>query len=205
MDERERTELNKQKKLVDCVSHLNSVLEAFERLEDYKERVLPIIDGFDLTHTDTYLGLTENIKRELFYIKFFSEHAASQLVKYRRLCNPDQDIYSIKEKKNQEKYGIKPLGDWKKRSEETQRILDESQNKIDEMLKKREKNSDLFEIKDLNNIKEKLDVAYKSKREKQIKRTERIVRIEFRILRLEWAMFIIFLWQIGILIKITVN
>ncbi len=73
------------------------------------------------------------------------------------------------------------------------------------MLKKREKNSDLFEIKDLNNIKEKLDVAYKSKREKQIKRTERIVRIEFRILRLEWAMFIIFLWQIGILIKITVN
>ncbi|MDJ0596463.1 MAG: hypothetical protein QNJ72_41930 [Pleurocapsa sp. MO_226.B13] len=117
MDERERTELNKQKKLVDCVSHLNSVLEAFERLEDYKERVLPIIDGFDLTHTDTYLGLTENLKRELFYIKFFSEHAASQLVKYRRLCNPDQDIYSIKEKKNQEKYGIKPLGDWKKRSE----------------------------------------------------------------------------------------
>ena len=98
MDEREKTELNKQKKLVDCVSHLNSVLEAFERLEDYKERVLPIIDGFDLTHTDTYLGLTENLKRELFYIKFFSEHAASQLVKYRRLWNPDKDIYSIKEK-----------------------------------------------------------------------------------------------------------
>ncbi|MBW4536540.1 MAG: hypothetical protein KME09_21640 [Pleurocapsa minor HA4230-MV1] len=72
MDDREKAELNKQKKLVDCVSHLNSVLEAFERLENYKATVLPIIDGFDLTHSDTYLELTENIKRELFYIKFFS-------------------------------------------------------------------------------------------------------------------------------------
>ena len=95
MDDREKAELNKQKKLVDCVSQLNSVLEAFDRLEDYKARVLPIIYGFDLTHTDTYLELTENIKRELFYIKFFSDHAASQLVKYRQLCNPDKDIYSF--------------------------------------------------------------------------------------------------------------
>ncbi len=205
MDDREKAELNKQKKLVDCVSHLNSVLEAFERLENYKEKVLPIIDGFDLTHTDTYLELTENIKRELFYIKFFSEHAAKQLVKYRQLSNPDRDIYSIKEKKNQEKYGLKPLKDWKKQSEETQRILDESQNKIDEMLKRREENQDSVELENLKDIKEKLDVAYKKKREKQIERTERIVRIESRILRLEWVMFLIFLLQIGIFIKITVN
>lgn len=44
MDDREKAELNKQKKLVDCVSHLNSVLEAFERLENYKATVLPIVD-----------------------------------------------------------------------------------------------------------------------------------------------------------------
>ena len=150
MDDREKAELNKQKKLVDCVSQLNSVLEAFARLENYQARVLPIIDGFDLTHPDTYLELTENIRRELFYIKFFSEHAASQLVKYRRLCYPDQDIYSIKEKKNREKYGLKPLGDWKKQSEETQRILNESQKKIDEMLEKRKKeNIDEVKFKDL--------------------------------------------------------
>ena len=188
MDNREKAELNKQKKLVDCVGHLNSVLEAFERLENYQERVLPIIDGFDLTHADTYLELTENLKRELFYIKFFSSHAASQLVKYRRLCNPDQDIYSIKEKKNPEKYGLKPLGDWKKQSEETQRILNESQKKIDEMLSKRkQENINEIKLKDLKDIKEQLDIASEKKREKQIKRTERIVRIESRILRLEWA------------------
>jgi hypothetical protein len=206
MDDREKAELNKQKKLVDCVSQLNSVLEAFERLENYKATVLPIIDGFDLTHSDTYLELTDNIKRELFYIKFFSEHAASQLVKYRRLCHPEQDIYSIKDQKNREKYGLKPLGDWKKQSEETQRILNESQKKIDEMLAKRnEANLDEVKFKDLKDIKEQLDIASEKKREKQIKRTERIVKIESRILRLEWAMFLIFLLQIAILIKISIN
>ena len=206
MDDREKAELNKQKKLVDCVSQLNSVLEAFARLENYQARVLPIIDGFDLTHPDTYLELTENIRRELFYIKFFSEHAASQLVKYRRLCYPDRDIYSIKEKKNREKYGLKPLGDWKKQSEETQRILNESQKKIDEMLEKhKEENRDEVKLKDLKDIKEQLDIASEKKREKQIKRTERIIRIESRILRLEWAMFLMLLWQIGILIKTSIN
>ncbi len=206
MDDREKAELNKQKKLVDCVSHLNSVLSAFERLENYKEKVLPIIDGFDLTHTDTYLELTENIKRELFYIKFFSEHAAKQLVKYRQLWNPDENIYSIKDKKNQEKSGLKPLGDWKKQSEETQRILKESQKKIDEMLEKRKQdNIDEIKLKDLKDIKEELDIASEKKQKKQTKRTERIVRIESRILRLEWAMFLIFLLQIGILIEVSIN
>jgi hypothetical protein len=206
MDDREKAELNKQKKLVDCVSHLNSVLEAFERLENYKATVLPIIDGFDLTHSDTYLELTENIKRELFYIKFFSEHATSQLVKYRRLCHPEPDIYSIKDKKNREKYGLKPLGDWKKQSEEMQCILNESQKKIDEMLAKRnEDNLDEVKLKDLKDIKEKLDIASEKKREKQIKRTEKIVKIESKILRLEWAMFLIFILQIAIFIKISIN
>ena len=123
MDKREKAELNEQKKLIDSISYLNSVLESFDRLEDYTARVLPIIDGFDLTYSDTYLELTDNIKPELFYIKFFCEHTAKQLVAYRRLSNPEKNIYSVKEKKFQQKHGIQPIGDWKKSSEEIQLML----------------------------------------------------------------------------------
>ena len=122
------------------------------------------------------------------------------------MCNSERDVYSIKEKKNKEKYGLKPLGDYSRQIEETQRILNESQQKIDEMLRKRrEENTDEVKSKSLEDIKLQLDIAYEKKRKKQIKITEIIVRVESRILRLEWAMFLIFLLQIGIFIKISIN
>jgi hypothetical protein len=206
MDDQEKSELIKQKKLVDCVSYLNSVLESFERLENYKARILPIINGFDLSHSDTYLELTENIKRELFYIKFFSKQAAEQLVKYRQSCHPEQDIYSIKEKKNRVRHGLVPIGNFSKRSKEMQHFLNESQKKIDEMLVKRnEEKLDEVNLEDFRDIKDKLNIASEKKRKKQIKRTEIIVKLESKILRLEWAIFLIFLFQIVFFIKISIN
>lgn len=58
MDEREKAQLKQQKKIVDCIENINTALNSFDRLEEYKSRVIPIIDGLDLTHSDTYFEVT---------------------------------------------------------------------------------------------------------------------------------------------------
>ena len=133
-------ELNKQKKLVDCVDNLNCVLEAFDRLENWKSKILPIIDSFDLNHSNTYLELTEKLSQELFRIRFFSEHAANKLVEYRQLGHPDQEIYSLKEQKDWEQYGIEPVGSLKRTIKEQSlrnaKILKELEKRIDNMIER---------------------------------------------------------------------
>lgn len=205
MDDREKAELNKQKKLVDCVGYCNYVLEAFDRLEEYKARVIPMIDGFDLTHADTYLELTDNLKRELFYIRLFSQNAAQQLVEYRRLCHPERDINSRKERKSISLYGEKSSVDWEKQSKEMQLILDESQKQMNEILEKqRERNLEKSKYDSVEDVKNKLDEVSKKKREKQIQLKEKVVKIESRILKLEWAIFLILVLQAAIFIKLVV-
>ena len=202
MDEREKAKLTKQKKLVDTIEYVNTALEAFERLEEIRAKVLPMLDGFDLNHPDTYLELTGRMKIELFYIKFFTSRAAQRLVEYRRLCHPKQDIYSVKERKNEKQYGIKPLGEVNKRHEEMQRLLDSNQAQIDKMLAKtkpqKQRNRDLS----LEELKSRLDEADETRRKKQVHRTERIEQIELNVLRLQWAILLLFVLQAAILIRL---
>ena len=208
MDEREKAQLKKQQKIVDCIEHLNTALSSFERLEEYKSRVIPIIDGLDLTHSDTYFEVTKKLKREIFYIKSFTACAANDLVGYRRLIHPERQIYSVKEKKNQAKYGIEPIGDWKKFSEQTRRILDDSQKILDDNQKKTEellqkqKQTEVEEREFDKELKETLALVSKKKRESKIRRSNRITEIRLDILRLKWAMFLLFVLQTAILIKL---
>ena len=201
MDEREKAELKQQQKIVDCIEHLNRALNSCDRLEEYKSRVIPIIDGLDLTHSDTYFEVTEKLKRELFYIKFFTAYAAEDLVRYRRLIHPDRQIYSVKEKKNQAKYGIEPIGDWKKSNEQTRRILDDNHKKIEELLQK-QKQRKVEKTEFDEELKKKLALVSKKKRESQIRRSNRITEVRLDILRLKWAMFLLFVLQTAILIKL---
>ena len=199
MDKSVKNELNKQKKLVDCVNYLNSVLDSLEHLENYQAKILPIMDGFDLTHCDTYLELTENLKRELFYIGFFSRHAANKLTKYRELSNSEKDIYSVKEQNNLEKQALKPLANW----EQIQQKLDQSEDIIKKLLSKVEAdNLEEKQLKDSSIIKQQLNIADKKKRERQAKQTKKIATIEARVLRLEWIIFLMLLLQFAIFIKI---
>ena len=202
MDEPEKAKLTKQKKLVDCIDYMNTALEAFERLEEYKTKVLPILDGFDLEHSDTYLELTNHMKRELFYIKFFTNRAALMLVEYRRLCHPKQDIYSVKEKKNEQKYGIKPVGDWKKRHEEIQRLLDSNQEQLNKMLAKTKPQQQELVDSSSEELKSRLQRVDEIKRKEQVSLTKRIEQIELGVLRLQWAMLLLFVLQIAILIRL---
>ena len=203
MDEREKAELNKQKQIVDCIEHLNTALSSFDRLEDYKSRVLTIVDGLDLTHSDTYFEVTDRLKRELFYINFFTQKAAESLVKYRCSFNPDEQIYSVKEKKRQAKYGRKPTGDLQKRNKKTQRILKDNQKQIEELLQ-RQKQRNISETNLITSeeTKQKLDLASNKRKEWQIRRTNRIAKIELDTLRLKWAVFLLFILQTAILIKL---
>ena len=142
------------------------------------------------------------MKRELFYIQFFTQKAAESLVKYRRSFNPDKQIYSVKDKKRKAKYGIEPIGDSKKFNEETQRILDDNQKQLDELLP-RQKQRNVEETKlNLDEVKQELDLAFNKRREWQIRRSNRIAKIELDTLRLKWAVFIIFVLQTAILIKL---
>lgn len=202
MDEQEKAKLDKQKKLVDCIDYVNTALEAFERLEDYKAKVLPILDGFDLNYPDTYLKLTSRMNTELFYIKFFTNHAAQHLVKYRRLCHPEREIHSVKEKKNKSRYGTEPLGDWKKRNEEIQRLIDSNQEQIDKMLTKIKPQEPRLVDPSLEKLTSRLDAADEIKIKKQAHRTKRIKQIELNVLRLQWATVLIFVLQAAILIKL---
>ena len=201
MDEREKEELNRQKKLVDCVSYLNYALEAFSRLEKYQEGIIPILDGFDLTHPDTYLKLTDDIKRELMYIKLFSGYAASQLVKYRKFTSSEEDINSIQRNKARNKEEVENSVEYGRKIRQT---LDNTQQKLNELLEKQEKsNTSKVNLIGPDSIKKQLDLASQKKQEKEIIRNKRIAAIESRILRLEWAIFFIFLLQVAILIKIV--
>ena len=202
MDEREKAELNKQKKIVDCIRHLNTALDSFDRLEDYKSRVIPIVDGLDLTHSDTYFEVTENLKRELFFIKMFASNAAESLVEYRRSIEPDKQIYSVKEKKRKAKYGIEPIGDSKKYYRETKRILNDSQQKIEELLQKQKQINVEETDQDVEKVQEKLDLAFDKRREWHTRRGNRITKIEQDVLKLKWAMFLLFVLQTAILIKL---
>ena len=202
MDKREKAELNQQKKIVDCIEHLNTALDSLDRLDEYKSRVIPIVDGLDLTHSDTYFEVTNKLKQELFYIKFFTARAAEPLVEYRRSLHPDEQIYSVKEKKRKTKYGIEPIGDWKKHHEETQRILDDSQQKIEELLQKQKQRSVGETKQDLEEVEEKLDLAFNKRREWQTRRANRITKTEQDILKLKWGMFLLFVLQTAILIKL---
>lgn len=202
MDEQEKAELNKQKKIVDCIRHLNTALDSFDRLEDYKSRVLPIVDGLDLKHSATYFEVTDNLKQELFFIKTFASNAAKSLVEYRRAIEPDKQIYSVKEKKKKAKYGIEPIGDWKKHSEETQSLLDDNKKKIEELLQKQKQRSTEEPEQDLEKVKEKLDFAFNKKKEWQTRRANRITKIEQDVLKLKWAILLLFVLQTAILIKL---
>ena len=191
MNEQEKIDLTKQKKLVDCIEHLNMALDSFSRLEDCKAKILPIIDGFDLNHSDTYFELTKQIGRELTLIRFSSFQAAEQLVEYRRLCHPGEEIYSVKQKKHSLK--LKPLDDWKKRDKKKQRVLQQNTKQLDKMLT----NSSSPE-----KLKSRLDRANEIKEEKQQHQTKRIEKIELSVLRLQWTMFLLFAVQVMILIKL---
>ncbi len=99
MNEIEKAELNKQKKLVDCANHLNGILATFTQFEADKAELLSTIDGFDLTHSDTYLELTQNVRRDLLWIGLYAQNAMADLAKYRQLCHPKSNTYSIRERK----------------------------------------------------------------------------------------------------------
>ncbi|MGL5078996.1 MAG: hypothetical protein ACRDBG_24625 [Waterburya sp.] len=171
MNEQEKAELNKQKKLVDCVNSLNRVETALERFENDKAEMLSVIDGFDLTHCDTYLKLTENIRQELFMIKFFASSAADSLTEYHQLCNPDQRIYSIKERKRRTKHDLTSSIKWKLESEKIQPSLPESPLQSSQIPKKQEQQELI---------------------------TQRLAKIESRILRGERAILLLLLLQIGL-------
>jgi len=142
------------------------------------------------------------MKTELFYIKFFTNRAAQCLVEYRRLCYPEQDIYSVKERKNEEKYGMKPLGDWKKRSEEMQRLLNSNQEQIDKMLAKAKPQEPRLVDLSPEELKSRLNEVDEVVRTKRVRRVKRIEQIELNILRLQWAMFLLFVLQAAILIRL---
>lgn len=202
MDELEKAKLSKEKKLVDCIDHVNTALEAFDRLEEYQAKVLPLLDGFDLNHPDTYLELTDRMKTELFYIKFFTNHAAQRLVEYRRLCHPQLDIYSVKERKNEKKYGIKPLGDWKKRHEEIQRLLDSNQKQLDKMLAKTKPQQQKLVNSSSEELKSQLDRVDEISQKQQLSQTKKIEQIKLSVLWLQWTMFLLFVLQTAILIRL---
>ena len=193
MDEREKAELNKQKKIVDCIEHLNSVLDSLDRLEEYKSKVIPITDGLDMTHSDTYFEITTKLKHQLFFIKSFAASATEDLVKYRRLIYPEQQIYSIKEKKRKALYGIEPIGDPKKYHEENKRALDRNKKEIDKLLQ---------QIKQRESKPTKTKSVDEAKQEWQTPRTNQITQIEQDVLKLKWAMFLQFILQTAILIKL---
>lgn len=203
MDEREKAELNKQKKIVDCIEHLNTALDSLDRLDEYKSRVIPIVDGLDMTHSDTYFEVTNKLKQELFYIKAFTAYAAEDLVRYRRLLNPDRQIYSVKEKKRKALYGIEPISDWEKRHQENKRALDRNQKEIDKLLQQiKQKESEPTKTKSVEEVEQELDRAIDKKKEWHIRRANRITKIEQDVLKLKWAMFLLFVLQTAILLKL---
>lgn len=106
MNEDEKYQLSKQKKLWECVNNLNLVLKSLDVFEEDKGDILPVIDGFDSTHSDTFLELTEDIRKEVDYIRFFSRSAAQTLAEYRQMCDEKVSRSFIKEKKDQIKYKL---------------------------------------------------------------------------------------------------
>ncbi|MGL6340660.1 MAG: hypothetical protein ACRC80_16160 [Waterburya sp.] len=171
MNEQEKAELNKQKKLVDCVNSLNRVETALERFENDKAEMLSMIDGFDLTHCDTYLKLTENIRQRLFLIEFFASSAADSLSEYRQLCNPDQKIYSIKERKLRTKHGLTSSINWKQESEKIQPSLPESPLQSSQIPEKQEQQELI---------------------------AQKLANIESIVLSGKWAILFLLLLQIGL-------
>ena len=203
MDEREKVELNRQKKIVDCIENLNTALNSFGRLEEYKSRVIPIIDGLDMTHSDTYFEVTAKLKQELFYIKAFTAYAAEDLVKYRRLIYPDRQIYSVKQKKIKAQYGIEPIGDWEKRHQENKRTLDRNQKELDKLLQQiKQKKIEPIKTKSVEEVEKELDRPIDKRKEWHIRRANRITKIEQNVLKLKWTMFLLFVLQTAILIKL---
>ena len=193
MDESEKAQLIQQKKLVDCINALNHVLRALEDFEEYSSQLLPIVDGFDLTHSDTYLKLTENVRRELFTIKFFARSAANDLADYRQLSHPERKIYSIKERKIRAQFNSQLISS--QPNETNNNSSNRNPKTIHSQVKVRA-DRELIELRD------QLEQASKVRQEKQQRRSERIEKIEFRLLRLEWAIFFLFLFQIAIMIKV---
>ena len=189
MDESEKAQLIQQKKLVDCINALNHVLRALEDFEEYSSQLLPIVDGFDLTHSDTYLKLTENVRRELFTIKFFARSAANDLADYRQLSHPERKIYSVKERKIRAQFNSQLISSQPNQTNNRNPKTTHSQVEV-------RADRELIELR------EQLEQASKIRQEKQQRRSERIEKIEFRLLRLEWAIFFLFLFQIAIMIKV---
>ena len=94
------------------------------------------------------------------------------------------------------------MGDWKKRHEEIQRLLDSNQEQLDKMLAKTKPQQQRLVDSSLEELKSRLDRVDEIKRKKQVSRTRRIEQIELSILRLQWAMFLLFSLQIAILIRL---
>lgn len=190
MDEREKAQLNKQKKLVDCINDLNYVLEAFETFEEYSSQLLPTIDEFDLTHSDTYLKLTKDVRRELFMLGFFARSAARNLADYRQLCHPERKIYSIKESLIRDRFNSQSISS---QPNETKDKLNRARCLV---------HTKVQGDRELQEIQDKLESASHIKLEKQQRRRQRIEKIELRLLRLEWAIFFLFLFQAAILVSL---
>ena len=191
MDEAEKAQLNKQKKLVDCVDAINHVLSAFDNFEEHKSKLLLMIEGFDLTHGDTYLELTKSIRRELFVIKFFARSAALDLAEYHQLCHPEQKIYSVKQRKIRARYN----------SESDNAHSHISLKKLESIIEAERKFNSNKAQQELDELQARLMGASEEKKQRQQRRTERIERIKLRLLRLSWAILLLFLLQMAILIR----
>lgn len=191
MDEKEKAELKKKRELLDCLESLARLLQLFEYFEENKKQIMPMMDGFDLDHNDTYLELTKQIRGYLLFIKNECNTASHFLSNYRKLCNPNQKTY------------------WQITTENLKQKLEKNNEDLDKLLakqeerklkpKKWEEESEL----ELKELKAKLDRADQIKRERAAKKTTRIENIELNILRLKWAFFLIFVLQIAILILIA--
>ena len=190
-DDKKNTELKKKRELLDCLESLERLLQFFEYFEENKKQIMPMMDGFDLDHNDTYLELTKQMRGYLLFIKNECNTASHSLSNYRELCNPNPKIYwqitTKNLKQNPEKY-----------NDDIDKLLARQEARKQEQKKWKEESE--LELKEL---KAKLDRADQIKRERAAKRTTRIENIELNILRLKWAFFLIFVLQIAILILIV--
>ncbi|WP_019503792.1 hypothetical protein [Pleurocapsa sp. PCC 7319] len=89
-NDQEYNELKKKKELLRYQELLDSLLYFFAELEQSQAQVIPMLDGFDLEHNDTYLELTKDIRNTLLSIIIVCQNASYKLSNYRKLCNQEQ-------------------------------------------------------------------------------------------------------------------
>lgn len=197
MDEIEKAELSKQKKLVDCIEDLNLVLIAFTRLENYKEQLLATIEGFDLIDGDTYLELTQNLRYELLAIAFFAQSAAEDLAVYRQLSYPKQKIESVKQQKIRNKFNSQFASE---RLQDVRAISGSQQSSTSssEARKQKSMNHKLIELND------ELEQTSSVIRKMPQQRNYRLDKIESQLTRLQWVVLLVFCLQIGIFLGLIV-